>query len=175
MFKINNVAYPVVLVGLASLLFGGGSMAEMKSKEMTASMDAPISYPEGYRSWVHVKSRVNLDGHSQAGNVGFQHVYANASAVAGLKSGKYADGATLVLDRLNYESADDKILSEGSRKALVIMVKDAARYTATGGWGFEGFKAGDPNQRIVKDDGVKCFSCHEPLKKDDFVFTKWRD
>lgn len=134
-----------------------------------------IAYPQGYRAWYHVKSRVNLDGHSLAANVGYQHIYANDKARAGLKSGRYADGATFVLDRIAYTEADDKILREGERKVLLVMLKDDARFAATGGWGFEAFKGGDSAQRVVKDGGAKCFGCHAPLVNDGFVFSKLRN
>lgn len=154
-------------------------LTSLKDEIIAASHRAPqsadIPYPNSYREWFHVKSRVNLEGHSIAPNVGMQHVYANPQAMAGLKSGVYADGATFVLDRLNYAPAEDQILREGDRKALVVMVKNEARYPNTGGWGFEGFKGGDPKQRLVKDNGAKCFSCHAPLASEGFVFSKWRD
>ncbi len=141
---------------------------------MQQSAVSAIAYPDGYRAWYHVKSRVNLEGHSLAVNVGYQHVYANDKALAGLMSGNYANGATFVMDRIHYTKADDQILQEGERKVLLVMVKDNGRFAATGGWGFEAFKGGDANQRAVKDGGGKCFFCHAPLSKDDFVFSKLR-
>lgn len=141
---------------------------------MQQSAISAIPYPKGYRAWYHVKSRVNLEGHSLAANVGYQHVYANDKAQAGLASGRYADGATFVLDRMNITKADDQIMLEGTRKVLLVMVKDDARFAATGGWGFEAFKGGDAQQRVVKDGGGKCFTCHAPLAKDGFVFSKPR-
>lgn len=154
-------------------------LASMKEEIIGASHMAPqsaeIPFPNSYREWYHVKSRINQEGHSVAGNVGFQHIYANPLALAGLKSGSYANGATFALDRLNYTQAEDQITREGDRKVLVVMVKDEARYPTTGGWGFEGFKGGDPKQRVVKDGGAKCFTCHAPLEKDGFVFSKLRD
>ena len=57
-----------------------------------------IGFPEGYRAWLHHHSTVNLAGHAPEGNTGLQHVYANALAVAGLKTGNYADGAMFVVD-----------------------------------------------------------------------------
>ncbi len=35
------------------------------------------------------------------------------------------------------------VYSEGSRKALSVMVKDSKTYMATGGWGFQLWAAGD--------------------------------
>lgn len=136
---------------------------------------AVVAYPQNYRAWYHVKSRINLEGHSQTANVGYQHVYANDKALEGLKTGAYPDGAVFVLDRIGYTTEDDSILSEGERKVLAVMVKNELLYTSTGGWGFEGFKKGDPGQRAVQDGGAKCFSCHAPLAGTGFVFTKLRD
>lgn len=167
----KNLVHVAALVALTFVL---GACAHSQAGSSAGKSAAPISYPEGYRSWFHVKSRINLDGHSAAANVAFQHIYANDKALAGLKSGQYADGAVLVMDRIGYAEAADKVLNEGARKALLVMIKDAARYPATGGWGFEGFKGGDPAQRLVSDGGAKCFTCHAPLSQDGFVFSKWR-
>jgi hypothetical protein len=55
--------------------------------------DTGIPFPEGYRSWYHHRSTVNMPGHQPESNVGIQHVYANALAIEGLKTGKFTDGA----------------------------------------------------------------------------------
>ena len=63
-----------------------------------AEEGAGIPFPDGYRQWHHHRSTVNLKGHAPESNVGVQHVYANAAALDGLRSGTFADGATFVVD-----------------------------------------------------------------------------
>ena len=50
------------------------------------------------------------------------------------------------------------------------MVKDSKKYASTGGWGFAQFTNGKPDGEAVHKT---CFSCHEPGKAHDFVFTRY--
>lgn len=134
-----------------------------------------IAYPDGYRAWHHVQSTVNLPGFTPESAMGIQHVYANKLALEGLKSGQYADGAIFVLDRFKAAEESNKTMQEGDRKLLAIMLRDAVRFKDTGGWGFEGFKGGDREQRVVQDGGKNCFSCHAPMADSQFVLSKLRD
>lgn len=131
-----------------------------------------IAFPEGYRSWHHHRSTVNMTGHQPEGNVGIQHVYANAAAMEGLRTGTFADGATFVVDRFKYEDGGNSSLTQGARKVVAVMVRNAAKYPETGGWGFEAFKGGDPAQRVVKDGGKACFTCHAPYADNNFLFSR---
>ena len=131
-----------------------------------------ISFPQGYRTWFHHHSTANMTGHQPEGNIGLQHVYANAAAQEGLKSGKFSDGATFVVDRFKYTESDNHSLTQGDRKVVAVMVRDAKRYAETGGWGFQAFKGGDPEQKAVKDGGKTCFACHVPHAENNFLFTR---
>jgi hypothetical protein len=67
-----------------------------------------------------------------------------------------------------------KLLSEsyvaGPPINVQFMVKDSTKYAASGGWGFAEFTAGKPDGEAVHKT---CFSCHEPAKDRDFVFTRY--
>ena len=138
--------------------------------------DPQVPYPEGYRGWHHVKSMVIDKGHPLYESFGgIHHIYANQKAMAGYKSGKFPDGAVIVFDLLEAKAADNA-LSEGARKVLGVMHKDAKKYAATGGWGFEGFGAGDRKKRVVGENAASaCFNCHAPQKDHDYVFSRPRD
>jgi hypothetical protein len=134
--------------------------------------DGGIAFPDGYRTWYHHHSTVNLEGHAPEGNIGIQHVYANDLAVQGLKSGQFRDGAVFVVDRFKHASGDNHTIQQAERKVVAVMLRDQARYRETGGWGFEAFKGGDPAARVVKDGGKACFSCHIPHADNNFLFTR---
>lgn len=134
-----------------------------------------IAFPDGYRNWFHHHSTVNMTGHLPEANMGIQHVYANPAAVAGLKSGDFADGAMFVVDRFKYNEADNNTLRQSDRKVVAVMVRDAQRYAETGGWGFQAFKGGDRNQKVVKDGGKACFVCHIPHADNNYLFTRGAD
>ena len=138
--------------------------------------DPLVPYPAGYRNWHHVKSMVIDQGHPlYEAFGGIHHLYANPKAVAGYKSGKFPNGAVIVFDLLEAKSADNAV-TEGARKVVGVMHKDAKKYASTGGWGFEGFGGGDRKNRVVRDNAAgACFACHEPQKDHDFVFSRFRD
>jgi hypothetical protein len=145
---------------------------------MPAAANGPeVAYPKGYREWTHVKSMVIQPGHALFDAFGgIHHLYANKKALAGYRAGgKFADGSVIVFDLLDAKSADNTV-QEGARKVVGVMVKDARRYAATGGWGFEGFKGDSTTERAVgqKNAATACFQCHQAKKDNDFVFSAWR-
>ena len=137
---------------------------------------SPVAYPAGYRRWPLVKSMVIYsDKHplfAQFG--GLHHVYANAEAMRALvKGGKFPDGSVLVFDLLEAKDENGAWVA-GDRKFIGVMRKDRARFKATGGWGFEGFKDDSRTERMVTDPAGQCFSCHQQQKDNDFVFSGYR-
>lgn len=139
-----------------------------------ASTPSEVPYPTGYRSWQHVKSMVIQPGHALYGSFGgLHHLYANAKAMAGYRSGEFADGSVIVFDLLEVSTADNAI-SEGARKVVGVMHKDARKYAATGGWGYEGFK-GDTQQRAVAGNAATaCHACHQAQQQRGYVFSSYR-
>ena len=142
----------------------------------TAFADALVPYPDGYRDWRHVKAMVIQPGHPLFDAFGgIHHLYANKKAVQGYKKGRFADGAVIVFDLLEATSAGNA-LTEGPRKVVGVMHKDARKFAATGGWGFEGFAGGDKANRVVGGKAAEaCFGCHAPQKDKDYVFSQMRD
>lgn len=135
----------------------------------------PVSYPEGYRDWHHVKSMVINPGHPlHASFGGIHHVYANKIAMEGYRKGRFPDGAVIIFDLLETKAADNAV-TEGSRKVVGVMTKNAKAYKDTGGWGFEGFKGDSKTERAVgKQAATACFQCHAPQKEKDYVFSALR-
>ena len=135
----------------------------------------PVAYPEGYRDWTHVKSMVIQAGHPlHASFGGIHHLYANRKAVSGYRSGRFPDGAVIVFDLLEADSAGNA-LTEGPRKVVGVMQRDAKRYAATGGWGFEGFRADTRDRVVGREAATACFQCHTSQKDKDYVFSAWRN
>ncbi len=141
-----------------------------------ASAQTPdVPFPKGWRDWHHVKSMTINPGHPLYESFGgIHHLYANPKAVQGYKSGRFPDGAVIAFDLLEAKSADNAVV-EGERKVLGVMVRDAKRYAATGGWGYEGFKGGDPAQRVVRGNAATaCHACHAQQKDKGYVFSQLR-
>lgn len=140
-----------------------------------AADEQEVPYPEGYRDWHHVKSMVIKPGHPLYESFGgIHHIYANQAAVEGYKKGKFPDEAVIVFDLLEAKDADNAI-TEGARKVVGVMHKDSQRFSATGGWGFEGFKGDSHTERAVgKNAASACYQCHVPQKDKDFVYSSLR-
>ena len=139
--------------------------------------DKSIPYPTGYRDWTHVKSMAIVsDRHPLSGAFGgIHHVYVNRAGLAAAKAhGNYPDGSVLVFDLLRAEEADGAY-SEGARKLVAVMQKNARRFKTTGGWGFQAFKAGNPADPVVTDPVGQCFNCHQSQSSQDFVFSRIHD
>jgi Cytochrome P460 len=149
-------------------------IAVVMSVPAVAADSAQVPYPAGYRDWHHVKSMIINQGHPLFDSFGgIHHLYANKQALAGYRSGKFPDGSVIVFDLLAAKSADNAV-TEGERKVVGVMRKDAAKFKDTGGWGFEGFK-GDTRERVVgKNAATACYLCHTQQKNKDFVFSALR-
>ncbi len=137
---------------------------------------AQVDYPNGFRDWKHVKSGVILKDHGDFGLIGgFRHVYANPKAVQGYKSGKFADGAFVVMDILEAKQGE-KALDEGSRQHVIVMQRDSKRFAATGGWGYEVFKGASKTEKAVTNiPRNACFTCHEAQREKSFIFSTLRN
>lgn len=137
---------------------------------------ADVPYPTGYRDWAHVKAMlIHGTSHPLFGAFGgLHHVYANDAAAGVLRArqGTFPDGSVLVFDLLEAPEAGGAY-TEGPRKVLAVMQKDAARWKDTGGWGWEAFAGGDPAKRTVTDARGQCFACHQPQEPADSVFSTW--
>jgi hypothetical protein len=140
------------------------------------AVEPEVPYPAGYRDWHHVKSMVIEEGHPLYGAFGgIHHLYANDLALEGYRGDSFPDGAVIIFDLLEAVH-DGNAVTEGPRKVVGVMHKDAAKFAATGGWGFEGFGNGDPAKRVVGEDAASaCFACHEPQKDQDYTFSRLRD
>lgn len=137
-----------------------------------AADPVPVPYPEGFREWAHVKSMQILPGHPLFDAFGgLHHLYANSRALEGYRKGRFPDGAVIVFD-LHEAETEGNSMTAGPRKVLGVMHKDAKRYAATGGWGFEGFKGDSKTERAVGANAkTACYDCHAAQKAPDYVFS----
>ncbi len=159
-------AFALGLMGFA--LLGGGTLGAAEAPKVT--------YPDGYRGWLHVKSMVIHDKAHPLYEAfgGIHHVYVNpAGAKAARGGGAYPDGSVLVFDLLEAK-IEGGAMTEGARKFIGVMVKNAKAYPDTGGWGFEAFKGDTRDQRVVTEAKTQCFACHQSQEKTGFVFSTFR-
>jgi hypothetical protein len=136
---------------------------------------ASVPYPEGYRAWQHVKSMIINPGHPlYEAFGGIHHIYANPAAIKGYATGKFDNGAVIIFDLLEAKT-DGNAVVEGKRKVLGVMHRDTAKFGATSGWGFEGFKGDSTTERAVGANAAKaCYECHTQKRDSAFVFSTMR-
>jgi hypothetical protein len=152
------------------------TLLALTAASVALAVEPEVPYPAGYRDWHHVKSMVIEEGHPLYDAFGgIHHLYANDKALEGYRSDTFPDGSVIIFDLLEAVH-DDNAVTEGARKVVGVMHKDAGKFAATGGWGFEGFGGGDPTNRVVGDNaGSACFDCHQPQKAQDYTFSRLRD
>ena len=137
-----------------------------------------VTIPPGYRDWKMIAvAQLKTDKVDQ-----MRAQLGNEIAIKAYKEGKvpFPDGAIIVAlhwTRVSSEN-NNKVLAGpfpgahsfvvGSPVNMQVMVKDSKKYAATGGWGFGDFRDGKPSDEALHK---ACFSCHEPAKDHDFVFT----
>ena len=161
------VSAATVACAIAAMLLAAGSA----NKE--ASPIFGVTIPPGYRDW-----RVISVAHEAGNNDDLRAILGNDVAIKAYREGKlpFPDGTMIARLAWSYVPSEENNKVFGRAQSFVagppinvqFMVKDARKYAATGGWGFAQFTDGKPaNEAVPK----ACFSCHEPAKARDFVFT----
>jgi hypothetical protein len=133
-----------------------------------------IPYPEGYRHWTFIKTKlVGPKSPGFAFNGGFNHIYANEKAMQGYVTGKFPEGAVLVFDVIDAAEANGNA-KETNRNHVDVMIKDSVKFATTGGWGYEEFKGSSKTERLLTPTAkTQCFNCH--AKQDDYVFSEFKE
>jgi hypothetical protein len=159
---------------LRTLSFAGLLILLGAVSAKSAGNDVP--FPNGFRDWFVVNSMIVTKDSPISAQIGGMHIiYVNAQGLPTLKNGgpfPYPDG-TVFADDVHDFSVKDGSYVEGSKKAVTVMVKDAAKYAATGGWGFQVWAGGDPSKPLITDATKPCFLCHTPQKFQDYTFSTY--
>jgi Cytochrome P460 len=142
---------------------------------LRANSGGGIPCPVEYRKWVHVKTvLVGPQSPFFKTGGGIHHIYANAKAMEGYQTGKFPDGSVLVFDLLEVKETNGATV-EDARQRIDVMLKDAQRFSSSGGWGFERFLGDSETDRpLTEEHRGECFSCHQQRKTHDFVFSEYR-
>ena len=135
-----------------------------------------LSLPEGYRDWKLI-SVAREEGELQD----VRAILGNDIALKAYRDGTlpFPDGAIIVRLAWSLDSSEENNKAFGREQSFVagapkngvqFMVKDSAKFAATGGWGFAQFDNRKPASEAVHS---KCFACHTPAQARDFVFTRY--
>jgi hypothetical protein len=138
------------------------------------SAETGLKPPTGWRQWFHVNTMVIDKASPLFESLGGMHnVYINAVGLPALKKGAAFPDKTMFVSDVHEFTVNDGSYIEDGRKVTALMVKDAKKYAATGGWGFQAWAGGDPGKPVVTDAAKQCFACHEPQKAHDYVFSTY--
>jgi hypothetical protein len=134
-----------------------------------------VTLPADYREWKLISV-----AHEEGNLNDLRAILGNdiAYKAAREKSLPFPDGAMIARVAWQYTSSEENNKVFGREQSFVagsptnvqLMVKDSQKYATTGGWGFAQFNGGKPADEAVHKT---CFSCHEPVKARDFVFTRY--
>jgi hypothetical protein len=140
-----------------------------------SSKDGPAIPTDFQRGYLANSLLVTKEPNKTGLLTGVHLIYVNPVGLDRLKRGgasPYPDG-TVFVDDVREFSVDDGAYHQGGRKFLTVMVKDAKKYSSTGGWGFQAWLGGDSSKPIASDPAKQCFSCHVPEKGNDYVFSTY--
>ena len=132
--------------------------------------------PPGYREWTLISL-----AHEEGNLNSLGAILGNDIAIKAYRAGTlpFPDGAIIAALHYRHSPSEENNKVFGREQSFIagtptniqFMVKDSARYAATGGWGFGHFTNGKPStdEAFMKT----CFSCHEQAKSWDLVFTRY--
>jgi hypothetical protein len=150
------------------------ALAAVLGPVLAVAADTDLQPPKGYRQWFHVNSMVVDKASPLFKDLGGMHnVSVNAVGLPALRKGTAFPDKTVFVSDVHEFTVNDGSYVEGDRKVLAIMVKNAKKYAATGGWGFQAWAGGDSEKPVVTDAATQCFACHEPQKAHDYVYSTY--
>jgi Cytochrome P460 len=141
----------------------------------TAAPAFVTTIPPGYRDWKLISVS------HEAGNLNSMGaVLGNDIAIKAYRDGKlpFPDGAIIAALHYGHVPSEENNKVFGQAQSFVpglptniqFMVKDSAKYAATGGWGFATFVDG---KAAAASSMKSCFPCHNQAKASDLVFTQY--
>ncbi len=135
-----------------------------------------IKLPAGYRDWKLISV-----AHEEGNLNDLRAILGNDIAIKAYREGKlpFPDGTVIARLAWSYVPSEENNKVFGREQSFVagppkngvqFMVKDSKKYASTDGWGFAQFNDGKPAAEALHKT---CYSCHEPIKDRDFVFTRY--
>ena len=132
--------------------------------------------PSGYRDW-----RAISVAHEEGDLNSLGIILGNDVAIKAYreKTIPYPDGTIIAALHFRHTPSEEnnkifgrhQSFTPGPPTNVQFMVKDSAKYAATGGWGFGHFTPdGKPGDEAFMKT---CFPCHEKTKASDLVFTQY--
>ncbi len=153
----------------AGSVVAAAAAANSSAKAGAVSPIYGVTIPQGYRTWQLIAVA------QEAGTLDeLRAVVGNGQALQAYQAGTlpFPDGTILVKLAWKRQQSSEfaPAFVPGPPTTIQVMVKDAKRYQATGGWGFGRFVGGVP---VDEAQHRTCFACHSAnVREHDDVFTR---
>jgi len=153
MLKTGIVAFALASLGLTA---------------MAAAAAGEMPFPEGFRTWTHIRSAVIGPASAAFARFGGMHsIYANPAAMDGYKSGTFPEGSVIAFDNhqvFNFQGTDVPT----QRRFIDVMQKRG------GEWRFSEFNGDSKTVRNVDiaQGQQQCAGCHA-ASKTDHVYSQF--
>jgi hypothetical protein len=162
---MKKILIVIAVVGLA-----GGLAFGRKGRPLPAPNG--IELPADFADWRIISTSVRSDNDTMRAILG------NKTAVKAAREGRvnpWPDGAVLAKVAWRRASLPEwqPASVPGDFVQVEFMMKDSRKYAQTGGWGFARW-VGNGLKPYGADAGFvnECFTCHQPVKARDYVFTR---
>jgi hypothetical protein len=160
----------IVAAAIVPFVFAAISFTLESAKAEGASPIFGVTIPDGYRQWELIAPSHEAEPFNE-----LRGILGNATAMKAFREGTlpFPDGtmfAKLAWKRVPSDEFKGAFVP-GTPTTVQIMVKDAKKYAATGGWGFGRFIGGKP---VDEAQHKTCFGCHQTnVKGHDLIFTRF--
>jgi len=128
-----------------------------------------ITYIDGYRQWKAISTTDRFD------NGTMRIIFGNdvvIKAISEKNTNPWPDGAVFAKAAWKQQVDANGNIATGQFIQVEFMIKDQKKYASTAGWGWARWRGDDLKPY---GDGAsfdrECISCHQPVKKSDYVFT----
>jgi len=145
------------------------SSASKPTTGVQPALNGLAFFPD-YKNWREVTTTDRGDNHTM------RVITANdiaIKAIAAKQVQPWPDGAAFA--KIAWKQVPDVkgIVHADQFVQVEFMVKDAAKYSSTAGWGWGRWKGMDlkPYGKTA-DFTAECVSCHKPVARNDFVYTQ---
>jgi hypothetical protein len=171
---MKRIALLLVAVATVAGVLAFTPLASGHADEKATAV-SEMKIPAGYRDW-----RLISVAHEAGDNNDIRAILGNDVAIKAYREGTlpFPEGTVIARLAWRYVSSEENNKVFGREQSFIagaptnvqFMIKDSTKYAATGGWGFGQFADGKAVNQAL---GKTCFSCHQPVKARDFVFTHY--
>jgi hypothetical protein len=129
-----------------------------------------VAFIPDYKNWKAISSTDRFDNHTMREILGNDVAI---KAIAENHINPWPDGTVFAKVAWQQAQPDNQgVVKTGKFIQVELMIKDSSKYASSDGWGWGRWRGTDLKP-YGKDAGFQneCMSCHEPVAKNDYVYT----